>query len=238
MQLIRLFSIVMVMLAGTATASSWGSNEHDMVASPFAYNRIVLPSAFHNVVIPPSAQLQERPMPLNDNRGLLIRPRAGAADIPLLVELDDGEVFTINIKTDNTKKSGQVFRYRNAPDKSTPPTNAYRAHDDFIARVMSNAIEGDEPRDMGSVALGRSMALTIDMSQTACRCYPELLLKSKASYRGAGHYLNVYQLSSDKLIEIDPRDFWREGVVAVTIQGDVAGPGSSPLLAILEVDSE
>jgi len=238
MQFVRFFSILMVLLAGSASANNWGTGEHDMVASPAAYNRIVLPSPFHNVVIPPSAQLQERPLPLNNNRGLLIRPRAGADDIPVLIELSDGEVFTVNIKTDNSKKTGQVFRYRSAPDKSTPPANAYRAHDDFIARVMSNAIEGSEPRDMGSVALGRSMALTIDMSQTACQCYPELLLKSKASYRGAGHYLNVYQLSSDRLIEVDPRDFWRDGVVAVTIQGDVAGPGSSPLMAILEVDSE
>lgn len=233
-----LFGVMLALSFSFASAQDWMDDEYEMLASPYAYNRIVLPTSYTSVVIPPSAELEERPMAMGDNKGLLIRPRVSASDIPVIVELDDGEVFTVVIKTDNGLEKGQVFRYRNAPDKSQVPSNEHRANDDFIARVMTNVFEGDSPMDMGEVAKGPSMVFTLDKSGTACNCYPELTLTSIKSYRGAGHWLNVYRLSSDRLIEVDPRDFWRDGVVAVTIQGDVAGATTAPLMAILEVDGE
>lgn len=220
-------------LAGAATAENY-----TLEASPHAYNKLVFPRAYSKIVIPPYAELQEKPMPLGDSTGLLLRPKAGAEDIPVFIELDNDETLTVTIKTNNSKKEGGIFRYRNAPDQSRAPQKAERPNDSFIARVMGSVMMGKEPLDMPRAPVGYGVTFTLDKTETSCNCMPRVLLEPVSSYKGSQHWVNVYRIHTNKLIEVDPRDFWREGVVAISVESDYASKESKPLVAILEVNNE
>src|SRR5690554_1637871 len=99
-----------------------------VTASTREYNRLVFPEPYDRIVIPPTAQLADEPIPLQGHRGLLIRPSVGAAPIPVFVQLRSGESFTVRLEIDDDAP-GAVFRYREATDMSKAPANESRPAD-------------------------------------------------------------------------------------------------------------
>ncbi len=63
-----------------------------------------------------------------------------------------------------------------------------------------------------------------------------LRLTAETQYRGSGHVVNVYRLSSDVAVEVEPRDFYRQGVVAISLEGDTVSEGDRPRMIVVEVD--
>lgn len=202
--------------------------------SPKAYNRIVLPVPPSRVVIPPDAEFVERPMLHNNDTGLLLKPVDGAADTTILIELETGESFSLLLKTDDELEVGAVFRYRDASDFSNKPKREERPSDGFIAKTIEAAYRGEVPEGMGEVAGLAPIVLRVDKTETECNCHAELRLNPINKYRGSQHEVSVYRLSSNKLLAIDPRDFWRKGVVAVMIEDDVVSKGAFPMMIIME----
>nr|WP_243470424.1 type-F conjugative transfer system secretin TraK [Halomonas lionensis] len=63
-----------------------------------------------------------------------------------------------------------------------------------------------------------------------------LKLTAETQYRGSGHVVNIYRLSSDTSLEVEPRDFYRDGVVAVSLEGDTVSERDQPRMIVVEVD--
>lgn len=204
----------------------------NVTASTREYNRLVFPEPYDRIVIPPTAALADKPMPLQGHRGVLIRPAPGAGPIPVFVQLRSGESFTVRLIPDD-KAPGAVFRYRDATDYSVPPPKVGRPADTWIAEVMLQALEGERPDGFESADLPPAARLYLDP-----KADDRLELQPVARYRGSLHELSVYRLRSTKLVNVEPRDFYREGVVAVLVESDVTSQTDNPLLLVLEVSHE
>lgn len=226
---------IALMLAGlTTTAPAEESKPaaegvETVQAATDAYNRIVLPEAYEQIVIPPDAPLADEPIPLDQHRGLLLRPREGAEKaIPVFVQLKSGESFTVRLKPDD-EADPAVYRYRDAPDVSEQPSKA-RPDDQWISETMIAAFEGERPDGFEATDPPAGGRLVLGNGEGALELAPV------EAWRGSQHRLSVYRLSSDRLVNVEPRDFYREGVVAVSVEGDVASTRHHPRLFVLEVD--
>lgn len=201
-------------------------------ASTKDYNRLVFPSPYDSVVIPPSANLAEEPIPLAGHRSVLLRPSKGAKTIPVFVQLKTGDSFTVKL-IPGTSSDGAVFRYKDAQDMSRGPSEVSRPNDKWISRAILAAYEGKAPGGFSNTDLPPAARLVYDSEKEK-----ELKLAPLAKYRGSQHKISVYQLQSDHLTNIEPRDFYRDGVVAVSLEGDVVSSQHHPRLIVLEADDD
>lgn len=213
-------------------AFSVQAQSQTITASTKEYNRLVFPEPYIRVVIPPTAQLADDPIPLQGHRSLLLRPAPGAEPMSIFVQLRSGESFTVRLEPDD-EAQGAVYRYRDAPDMSEPPGEVSRPEDTWIARVMLSALEGERPAGFEVGPPPPAARLFLDDSQTE-----HVSLKPQARYRGSQHDLYIYRLHATQLVNVEPRDFYRTGTVAVMVEGDVASPLHTPLLLVLEAASE
>jgi|GEM_PF-2049029 len=202
-------------------------------AATDAYNRLVFPEPYAQVVIPPDAPLADDPIPLSGHRGLLLRPREGASGaIPVFVQLRSGASFTVRLKPEDGAEPA-VFRYRDAPDMAAKPQQERRPADRWIAETVLAALDGERPEGFEASEPPRPARLVLDEADgESVRLTPE------TAWRGSRHRLRVYRLQADRMVNVEPRDFYRQGVVAVTVEGDVVGPHHRPRLIILEVDDD
>lgn len=222
-----LAAAVLCLVAFSAQAHS-----QTITASTKEYNRLVFPEPYTRIVIPPTAQLADDPIPLQGHRSLLLRPAPGAEPMSIFVQLRSGESFTVRLEPDDDAV-GAVYRYREAPDMSEPPAEVNRPEDGWIARVMLSALEGERPTGFEAGSLPPSARLFLDEDEKE-----HVSLKPLARYRGSQHDLSVYRLHATQLVNVEPRDFYRSGTVAIVVEGDVTGPSHTPLLLVLEASSE
>lgn len=116
---------------------------------------------------------------------------------------------------------------------SVPPAKVDRAADSWIADVMLQALEGGRPEGFEQAHRPPAARLFLDAEKR-----DRLDLEPQARYRGSQHELLVYRLSASKTVNVEPRDFYREGVVAVVVEGDVVSQADTPLLIVLEASHE
>ena len=179
-------------------------------------------------MIPPEAELRDNPVPTDGKRGLLIRPAEDAEPFSVFVQLKSGEAFTVKLAPDADIEA-QVFRYRNAPDLSEKPEQESRPKDRWIADTILSAFQGGRPA--GFEPSGRPSSARMEMPNGGT-----LKLTAQDQYRGSGHVVNVYVLSADTSVEVEPRDFYRAGVVAISLDGDVVSERQNPRMIVVEVD--
>lgn len=213
-------------------ALSAQAQDKTITASTKEYNRLVFPEPYTRIVIPPTAQLADDPIPLQGHRSLLLRPAPGAEPMSLFVQLRSGESFTVRLVPDDDAE-GAVFRYRDAPDMSEPPADENRPEDRWIAQVMLAALDGERPAGFEEGPPPPAARLFLDGDEKE-----HVSLEPLARYRGSQHDLSIYRLQATRLVNVEPRDFYRSGTVAVVVEGDVTGPSHSPLLLVLEAASE
>lgn len=216
----------------SAVASDVVPDHYEIRASTTEFNRLVFPEPYSQIVIPPDAALQEAPVPLADYRGLLIRPLPGAKDIPVFVQLISGSSFTVRL-VPATSSEGAVFRYKQAEDLSKKPNIEERPEDSWIARTILAVYEGKTPQGFEAIVQPEHVELRYQGNGAF-----NLVFTPVAQYQGGRHRLKVYRLSSKKLINVEPRDFYKEGLIAAAVESDVVSPGHSPLLVVLEALDE
>lgn len=216
-------------LAGEDKPADDESGVDTVEAATDTYNRIVLPEAYEQIVIPPDAPLADEPIPLDGHRGLLLRPREGAEKaIPVFVQLKSGESFTVRLEPDD-EADPAVYRYRDAPDISEQPDQA-RPDDQWIADTIVAVLDGERPNGFEETDPPSGGRLVLGDGSGAVELDPV------EGWRGSQHKLSVYRLTADRIVNVEPRDFYRDGVVAASVEGDVASPRHHPRLIVLEVD--
>lgn len=225
--------------ADTATSNKSKDN-FELMASTTSYNRLVFPIPYQKIVVPNDAQLRETPISLKDNLGILIRPQAGARPIDLFVQLVDGQAFNIRL-TPSASPDGAVFRYDNADDAQVKPYAVSRANDGWIADAFVLVSQDKKPIGFERSENKANMLPIKAMVRpgNAGGVYDEKSLNQidlvpMRRYSGSGHTINVYRLHAKNMVNVEPRDFYRDGIVAVSIDGDVVGPKHNPLMIVLE----
>jgi len=218
---------LLMLLAGSLAVAEDGV--HRFEASTQDYNRLVLPEPYSQIVIPPEAQLRDNPVPTDGRRGILFRPAVDAEPFSIFVQLRSGEGFTLRIEPKDDLLA-QVFRFRNAPDLSEAPTIESRPNDRWITDTMLSVIQGERPSGFEAATAPASAEMPMADGAT-------LRFTGESRYRGSRHVVNVYRVSADTHLEVEPRDFYRSGVVAVLIENDVVSPDASSRLVVLEVDN-
>lgn len=223
--------------AGQADAAapagySAAAEAHTVVISDREFNRIVFRSPFKKVIFPPGAPLKGDPLPLSDNHSVLFQVEPGARGvIQMVVQLKDGNVETLRLEP--APVPGVVYRVDGAPDVASAPAAAAPAAGeqlpaprDYLVETFRNVLTGNtgefspvEPFDR--VQFDRFTAEPI-----------------QAFSNGADRML-VFQLTAREGMEtpVAASQFYRRGVRAVQIEGEVVGPESSPHLYILVVES-
>lgn len=224
----KMRGLVMVAALAVAPFTSASDDVQKVAVSTDAYNRLVFPEPYSTVVIPPEAELRDNPVPTDGKRGLLIRPADEAEPFSIFVQLRSGEAFSVKLEPE-TGIDAQVFRYKNAPDISEQPETESRPKDRWIADTILSAFQ--EARPSGFEQAGAPPSARLEMPNGGT-----LKLTADTQYRGSGHVVNIYRLSSDTAIEVEPRDFYRDGVVAVSLEGDTVSEHHQPRMIVVEVD--
>lgn len=214
------------------------SKNFELMASTSSYNRLVFPVPYERIVIPQDAQLRENPISLKGNLGLLVRPSEGARPIDIFVQLVDGRAFNITL-IPSADPNAAVFRYDNADDVQLKPEAIDRANDGWIADAFVLAAQGKKPLGF---EISRDDLLPIKAvikpnpiaGKHNISTLNQLDMQPIKKYSGSGHTISIYRLHAKGMINIEPRDFYRQGIVAVSVDGDVVGPDHTPLVIILE----
>lgn len=224
-----------------ANAEAQKDDNYNVMASTEAYNRLVFPVPFQKVVIPPDAEVREVPVALKDNLGILIRPAPGAQPVNVFVQLVNGESFTVRL-TPSSNPEASVFRYRNATDVQAKPNKVDRPEDGWLTDVIVNAIEGKTPEGFEKgVELPPIRAIVAPKGvngEVSINKANRIELTPSAHFVGSGYSLKVYRLFAKEAINVEPRDFYREGVIAVSVDGDIVSQKHNPLLVMLEAVNE
>jgi len=224
----NLFSTLVFVICCLASTSVLAET-YEIRASTKDYNRLVFPVPYDSIVIPHESKLAEEPVPLADHKSILVRPRPGSP-IPIFVQLQNGESFTVKL-IPGTASEGAVFRYKDAQDFSDMPEYEHRPNDEWISAAVIAGYQGTVPMGFAIDQPGQPALLRVQGDERT-----NIILVPVSRYRGSGHYLSVYQVQSDVLINIEPRDFYRKGIVAASLEGDIVGPSHHPRLVVLEVD--
>lgn len=207
------------------------------------YNRIVLPTPFAQAVVSKGA-LIDKPLKRNGGRLLLVRPKKNALKtFNITFILENGETFQLYMNP-VSKDKAIVWRYKDAADVQDDVGNTLndkhlwlsrlfpQAHDLYYGRAEEHTTA---PKGFTKIKIGNVLKAAVKDAKT--NGIATITLAPKMAWRGMGHVLQAYQLSSDLPIEIEPSDFWFESVVAVSTEFDFVSKSKKPYVLILTKDN-
>ncbi|AOV18786.1 hypothetical protein BJI67_16230 (plasmid) [Acidihalobacter aeolianus] len=222
MRNVLLSSALAGLVAATATVAH-ASPSYPVLTVPEhgGYAQINLPDYFSKIVFPPGTELDGKAVSLNHGKTILLKfmPNSIKGTLIGFISLQNGQVIRVGFR--QRKGAPPPVWYAPGRDISihhwhTPPT----LH--WIVGAMRSTVMYGKPKGMVPVHL--PPAATIG----AIKASP------LAAWSSGGYTLLEYRLSSKTLTAIEPRDFYRSGVVAVLTQADVVSPVHSPAILILE----
>lgn len=201
-------------------------------------NRLVFPTPFTKVIIQDGGMNTIEAIKLGEGRSIMLRPKKGAKDeIPVTFELLNGDVVTV-LTTFVDKGPVTVWRYQGAPDSDN---------------ANSSALYGELSDKHGWIKMAFTAAhlhyynrpykmpgMTPVLEQNDIRLIIEgadkksfITLKAAGEWTGMKRKLSIYQVISKDSYEIETYDFYRDGVVAVSLESDFVSPEHSPYVIIL-----
>jgi len=192
----------------------------DQNVSVSKYNTFVFDKPYKALVFEPGSQIDE-PIPLAGNNGFLLRIKASASkSFQLVVELTNGETVQFILKPSQSTK-GEVYRRNGAGIYANPEGQRARPSDNWTVETLKSAFLHQTP--VGFMEEGKPKFSEIGDTQ---------LLPIKR-YTNNLYEILIFEVRSDTAKEIQPRDFWHEGVEAIQLEGDVVSPKHRPILFIL-----
>lgn len=201
------------------------------------YNRLVLPVAYKDMLL----EMSNKDVPvvsLNEGTTLVVVPKV-EKDFSVALNLENGDAFTIDI---NVKKDAEVlvWRYQGAPDAEDMNRSAlYGETSDkykWIKRAFTAAHLDyyDRENSMPGMSVVKdleSREVVLQNTEAGERIVVGMIAKKK--WIGMNRELLMFQLVSDSELGIENYDFYSEGVIAVSVEGDVIAPGVSPYVILL-----
>lgn len=240
--MIRILFVFLVLFC--SQAFSFNESDSDRIyeadISKNKYNRIVLPQPYKNIIVSKGARI-DKPIKLNGGSLLLIRPLESAVKaFDITFVLADGESFQI-IFNPVLKDRPIVWRYKDAADVQVDKGSFLNDKHVWLARLFPEAhdiyyerTDGvDAPRGFTSIKTSNGLRVAVKNERNETI---ELTLNPMKSWRGMGHVLNAYNLTSTGSLKLEPADFWYEGVVAVSTEFDFVSSSKNPYVFILVKD--
>jgi len=211
----RIFSIIM--LCTTCFANAEGV-EQDVAINK--YNTFVFDKPYKKAIAQPGSPIDE-PLPLDGNNGFLLRVN-GNSDKPfqLIVELVNGETVDFYLTPKNNAQAN-TYRRNKAGTYSEPEGQRARPSDTWIIEVMKAATLQKTP--VGFMEEGKP-----HYAQSG-----DTYLVPVKKLTNNLYELLIFELRSDTAKNVQPRDFWHEGVEAIQIDGDIVSPHHRPIIFIL-----
>ena len=185
------------------------------------YNTFVFDKPYKTVVFEPGSQVDE-PIPLSGNDGFLLRVEEGAhSAFQLVVELTNGETVEFILEPSRAS-SGFTYRRNGAGTYSEPEGQRARPSDGWVVEVLKQSFLHQTP--VGFMEEGKPNHTKLGDTE---------LLPIKRFTNNLYEIL-IFEVRSETPKEIQPRDFWHEGVEAVQLEGDIVSPNHRPILFILK----
>lgn len=215
------------------------SDNYEIMVSTSSYNRLVFPVPFSQIVLPPDAQFAEDPIPLNNNLGLLVKPAQGARPITAFVQLIDGTAFNVTLLP-SSKPEGAVFRYSGATDKNSAPSIEQRADDSWLTDLFVEVFQNKTPSGFEKRSkLTKPIKLVFSTKEKTKQAKVNQLDLIPVSYfHNSNYVVKVYLLKAKQATQIEPRDFYNEKVVAISLEKDFVSLSDNPKLIVLEYANE
>lgn len=235
----KLFVIAVLL---TLSSLSSASEIFNVVLKKDGYNRLVFPVAFKDLILNvPSDQVET--VSLNDGLALIVRPLEDG-EFSLVINLVNGDAFTLLVDPSDELEGPAVWRYQHASDIEDKNIDAlYGTSSDkykWIKSAFTAAHLSYYSREYRMPGMSRddditSRVFTVNNEETGA--VSELRLVGVSKWRGMDRVLSVYQAQSDSEISIESYDFYTPTTVAVAIESDVVSSSISPYIIILEQDS-
>tara|TARA_B100002049_G_scaffold229110_1_gene204337 strand:- start:84091 stop:84753 length:663 start_codon:yes stop_codon:yes gene_type:complete len=212
----KLLPVVALLISGFAMAESVNQD-----VSVGKYNTFVFDKPYKKIVFEPGSRVEE-PIPLSGNDGFLLRVEEGAHNaFQLVVELTNGE--TVEFVLEPTfSESGATYRRNGAGTFSEPEGQRARPSDGWVVETMKQAYLHQTP--VGFMEEGEPKYAKLGDTE----------LMPIKRYTNNLYELMIFEVRSETPKEIQPRDFWHEGVEAVQLEGDIVSPQHRPTLFILK----
>lgn len=184
------------------------------------YNTFVFDKPYKKAIAEPGTPVDE-PVPLDGNNGFLLRINdTEAKPFQLIVELINGETVDFYLTPKKLEKAN-TYRRNKAGTYSEPEGQRARPSDTWVIEVMKAATLHKTPvgfMDAGKPYFAQSGDTYLVPVKKLTNNLYELL---------------IFELRSDSPKNVQPRDFWHEGVEAVQIDGDIVSPHHRPIIFIL-----
>lgn len=207
------------------TSPSTPSTHFPVLAVPNSgFAQINLPRDFSKIVFPPGTQLDGKVVSLHGGTTILIKfkPHSIKHMIIGYISMANGQTLRVGFR----QVKGASPPVWNAPGVSSniPKRNTEPAVGWIVHKMKSTVMNG-APTGMSSADLPRGGNLG------------PIQVIPLAAWTGGGYKLLEYKLTSSKLESIEPRNFYRKGVVAVLTQSDTVSKSQSPKVLIMERDA-
>lgn len=184
------------------------------------YNTFVFDKPYSSLLFGENAKVNE-PIPLIGNKGFLLKLKPEQEkDFQLIVELKNGETveFTIYPTKANT---GYTYRRNRAGIYAEPEGQRARPSDKWCVDTIRDALLGRTPA--GFMEGGKPEFSQIGDTQ----------LLPVQRFTNDTYELLIFEMRSETAKEVQPRDFWYDGVEAIQIEGDIVSPNHRPIIFIL-----
>lgn len=205
-----------------ASTLSWATD--DVSVTTTGFNRLVFGEPFEQIMFPPGQSFPSDPLILNDNHVFIFELDDETVDvIDVIVMLKSGESLDLRM-IPKADIGNQVWRQSGASDSGEKAGMIIgRPSDEWMVNLMRQLAVSEVPK--GFSLVDRAMRTMLIGPVRA---------RPISVWSGAGYELKSYQLTSSALVNIEPQDFYREGVAFVFPTNDVVSPEHSPFLYILE----
>jgi hypothetical protein len=206
----------------------------ELTVSDRDFNRFIFPAPVTQLVFPAGASLLGKPVYLSGNTQVLIQFKPGNdKSVQMVVEVEGGQVHTFTLnprpvdgvtqRVDGARERNTAAAARSAKaDAAAPGAAAPRGED---IELLKRVVQGDIPAGFDSVKLPRPTR------------FDKFTVVPLAGWSdGSARRVMVFSLVSvpGQTAVVSPPQFYRAGISAVLLDGDVVDASSSPNLYVVE----
>lgn len=201
--------------------------------STFEYNTFVLPVGIKRIFFPAGSPVLGKPVYLADNTQVMLqfaKPEKGAKPIQMVVELDNEEVVTLRLQprdvpgvTHSVNGARPKIKRTQASGPAVAPSEAPRGEDiELLKQVVSHK---EPPSGYEAIEL------------PAATRFDKFTVVPLAGWSdGASKRILIFSLVAvpGQTAVVAPPQFYRPGITAVMLNGDVVDEQTSPQLFVVE----
>ncbi len=216
--------LILAAIAGLFTLATFSHAAEEVKVATGGYNAFNFSMPFESAVFPPGSEIEGKPIPLGQNKTLLVDIKEDAKEpIQMIVHLRDGRVEQFKLLPSADHSPANWHDERASIEEKAP---IQRKEDGWFANVYRHLVAHPTvaPDGFRKVKLkpGRQ---TVTFS--------DLTANYLAVFADGAYKIYVMKLSSPRHSAIMPQDLFRPDVKSVLIDGDRVGPGISPLAIVV-----